>query len=98
MTGTPEPEEPRSCRRARGRQDMAWKPRARRAVSVPASLDDHSARRRPGTAGRGGGMVSDRTKGWCGRPERSGRAGQVTHSQQRGGQLFRYTLEIEDVV
>jgi len=42
---------------------MAWRRRARRARSVPAGLDDHSARRLPATAGRGGGMVSDRTKG-----------------------------------
>jgi hypothetical protein len=69
MTGTPTPELPPSCRRAPGRQAVAWKRRARRNACVPASPDDHSARRRPGMAGRGEGMVFDRTKGWDGQPK-----------------------------
>lgn len=58
------PVEPRSCRRARGRQGVAWKRRARVALSATAILDRRSTRRLRVTAGRGEGMVFDRTKGW----------------------------------
>ena len=83
------PVEPRSCRRARARQGVAWRRRARVELSVPAILDGRCARApsRNGRSGRRDGSSIEQRDGTKDRHQ----AAPVTstHSEQRGGKKRR---------
>ena len=64
------PAEPRSCRRARARQGVAWRRRGRVELSLPASLDGRCARapRRAGRSGRRDGSSIQQRDGTIRQP------------------------------